>query len=317
LPNPDNIAAILHARGNDPAAFDQLVQGGVADLVRKQMALCNDIHSDGEFWKARDEHYYNSRITGVDMQPLQADEWPSILGHQQERHMPEFREFYTIYDQLGNIPRPGVVNPRPTHKAVITGPMQYKGQDAIQHEISVVKAGIAVAGAQVEDFFFPLLGPGWLGHFLFNAYYPTEEEYVYAMAEMFKGEYEAVVDAGFILQIDDPGLADKFGLFYPPSRSKRFANTPSCVLKPPIGPSVIFRKSESATTRAGEAGTRPIPPTSPSSTSWISCSKSKRRPIRSRQPTCGMNSTTKSGRRSRSQMARFTSRALSHTRPPP
>ena len=62
----------------------------------------------------------------------------------------------------------------------------------------------------------------WLGHFLFNAYYPTEEEYVYAMAEMFKGEYEAVVDAGFILQIDDPGLADKFGLFYPPITVEAF-----------------------------------------------------------------------------------------------
>ena len=179
LPNPDNIAAIQQARtDNDQATFDRLVQAGVADRVRKQMALRNDIHSDGEFWKARDEHYYHSRVTGVEMLPLQPGEGPSILMYQQERHMPEFREFYAIYDQLGNIPRPGMVNPRPTHKAVITGPMQYKGQDAIQHEISVVKAGIAAAGAQVEDFFFPLLGPGWLGHFLFNAYYPTEEEYV-------------------------------------------------------------------------------------------------------------------------------------------
>ncbi|WP_256868319.1 hypothetical protein [Candidatus Entotheonella palauensis] len=143
LPNPDNMAAIL---------------------------------------QARDELYFNSRFTGVEMQPLQPGEWPSILEQQQERHMPEFREFYAVYDQLGNIPRPGVVNPRPTHKAVITGPMQYKGQDVINHELAVVKAGIAAAEAQVEDF-FPLLGSGWLGHFLFNAYYPAEEEYVYAMAE--------------------------------------------------------------------------------------------------------------------------------------
>ena len=130
--------------------------------------------------------------------------------------MPEFREFYEIYDQLGNIPRPGVVNLLPTHKAVTTGLMQYKGQDAITQDLAVVKAGIAAAGVQVEDCFFPVLGPGWLGHFLFNAYSPTEEAYVYAMAAMFKGAYEAVVDAGFILQIDDPGLADKFAMFYPP-----------------------------------------------------------------------------------------------------
>src|SRR5262249_58195305 len=131
-----------------------------------------------------------------------------------ERHMPEFREFYEIYDQIGNIPRPGVVNPQPTHKAVITGPMTYKGQDAIKHELEVVKAGIAGAGAQVEDFFFPVLGPGWLGHFLFNAYYPTDEAYVYAMAAMFKGEYEAVGDAGVISRIDGSGLPAKVGMFY-------------------------------------------------------------------------------------------------------
>jgi 5-methyltetrahydropteroyltriglutamate--homocysteine methyltransferase len=217
LPNPDNIAEIMHARdAGDQATFDRLTQAGITDLVRQQMELHNDIHSDGEFWKARDARYYQSRVSGVEMQPLQPGEGPSILMYQQERHMPEFREFYGIYDQLGNIPRPGVVNPQPTHRAVITGPMTYKGPDAITHELEVVKAGIAAAGAALEDCFFPVLGPGWLGHFLFNAYYPTEEAYVYAMAEMFKGEYEAVVNAGFILQIDDPGLADKFGMFYPP-----------------------------------------------------------------------------------------------------
>ena len=117
LPNPDTIAAILQARADaDQATFDHLVQAGVADRVRKQMELRNDIHSDGELWKARDEHYYTSRVTGVEMQPLQPGEGPSILVHQQERHMPEFREFYEVYDQLGNIPRPGVVNPTPTHR---------------------------------------------------------------------------------------------------------------------------------------------------------------------------------------------------------
>ena len=114
LPNPDNIAEIQKARADgDQATFDRLMQAGVADRVRKQMELRNDIHSDGEFWKARDELYYNSRVAGVEMRPLQPGEGASILVHQQERHMPEFREFYAIYDQIGNTPRPGVVNPRP------------------------------------------------------------------------------------------------------------------------------------------------------------------------------------------------------------
>lgn len=136
--------------------------------------------------------------------------------------MPEFQEFYEIYDVMGNVPVPGVSVPRQTERGTITGPMEYRGQAAIKYEIDLVKAGIAAAGASVEDFFFPSLGPGWLGHFLWNDYYTTEEEFVYAMADFFKGDYEAIVEAGFILQIDDPGLCDKFGLFDPPISIEAF-----------------------------------------------------------------------------------------------
>lgn len=114
--------------------------------------------------------------------------------------------------------------------------MEYRGQGAIKHEIEVVKAGIAAAGADVDDCFSPILGPGWLGHFLWNEFYTTEEEYVYAMADFFKGDYEAVVDAGFILQIDDPGLCDKFGLFDPPISVKSSGSTPNCGSKRRITP---------------------------------------------------------------------------------
>jgi len=72
------------------------------------------------------------------------------------------------------------------------------------------------AGANVDDFFFPVLGPGWLGHFVWNEHYKTEEEYVHALAAVFQSDYKAGVDAGFILQIDDPGLCDRFGMIDPP-----------------------------------------------------------------------------------------------------
>ena len=157
LPNPPTMRELLAARANDPAKFDELMQDGVADLVRKQMALKNDLHSDGEFWKARDQMYYDSRATGVTMQPLTADKPAWLLAHQLERQMPEFREFYAIYDAVGNTPMPGVTLPPATHRAVVTGPLASRGPGAIQHEIAVVKAGIAAAGASVDDFFFPLL----------------------------------------------------------------------------------------------------------------------------------------------------------------
>ena len=160
LPNPPTISELLAARAHDPAKFDELVQGGVADLVRKQMALKNDLHSDGELWKARDQRYYDSRATGVTMQPVTTDKPAWLLAHQRERQLPEFREFYEIYDAVGNTPMPGVTLPPATYRAVVTGPWAYRGPGAIQHEIAVVKAGIAAAGANVEDFSFPCSAQG-------------------------------------------------------------------------------------------------------------------------------------------------------------
>ena len=135
LPNPTNIREILTARADDPKKFDTLMKGGVADMVRKQVELKNDLHSDGEFWKARDQMYYDSRATGVEMQPVTADKPAWLLAHQPERQMPEFREFYEIYDAVGNTPMPGVTLQPATHRAVVTGPLAYRGQGAIKHEI--------------------------------------------------------------------------------------------------------------------------------------------------------------------------------------
>jgi hypothetical protein len=89
------------------------------------------------------------------MKPVTADQPAWLLTHQPERQMHEFREFYAIYDAVGNTPMPGVTLPPVTHRAVVTGPLVYRGQSAIQHELEVVKAGIATAGARVDDFSFP------------------------------------------------------------------------------------------------------------------------------------------------------------------
>ena len=266
LPNPPHMTELLAARANDPAKFDELVQGGVADIVRKQMALKNDIHSDGEFWKARDQMYYDSRATGVTMQPVTADKPAWLLAHQLERQMPEFREFYAIYDAVGNTPMPGVTLQPATHRAVVTGPLAYRGQGAIKHEIEVVKAGIAAAGANVDDCFFPLLSPGWVAHFLGNEYYQTEEAYFYALADFCKGDYEAVVEAGFVLQIDDPALVTRFGMANPPMSIEAYRKHVEMRIAATNYACAIFRKTGSATTPVGAAGIRRIPLTCPSGT---------------------------------------------------
>lgn len=160
LPNPSNMEEIIAARTGDQGKHDELVRFGVTEMVSKQVELKNDIHSDGEFWKTRDQRYYDGRTTGVELIPVTVDKPAWILTNQPERCMPEFREFFAVYDAIGNTPMPGVTFQPATQREAVTGPLEYLGQGTIKHEIEVVKAGISAAGADLEDFFFPVLSPG-------------------------------------------------------------------------------------------------------------------------------------------------------------
>jgi 5-methyltetrahydropteroyltriglutamate--homocysteine methyltransferase len=216
LPNPKNQAGVLAARNSgDQANFRKETTSGIVEMIHKQRDIGIDILSDGEFWKGRDQRFYDSRVTGIKALPLQPGQPASLTAQLRERTSPDFKDFYEIYDRVGNTPRPGVVNPAATERYAIVGPVEDAGSGAIDREIETVKAGIAAAGERVENFFFPVLGPGWLDHFVFNDYYKTDEEYVYALAKVAKGDFKAVADAGFILQIDDPGLVDTWAMLHP------------------------------------------------------------------------------------------------------
>ena len=131
--------------------------------------------------------------------------------------MPEFRAFYEIYDQLGNTPMPGGrANPPSEMYHVITGPIKVTDGRRRQREVQRTKEAHPGAGERVEDFVFPVLGPGWLGHALHDEYYGDRDKYNYAMAEIFKNDYLAVIDAGFTLQIDDPALCTRNTVVEPP-----------------------------------------------------------------------------------------------------
>jgi 5-methyltetrahydropteroyltriglutamate--homocysteine methyltransferase len=220
LPNPDNYAEIMQARtSGDQQKFDALMKDAIADMVRRQQAIGIDIMSDGEFWKARDQQYYDSRASGIETRAAKPGENTSVLVVQRERRDPAFKAFWEIHDRVGNTPMPGVEVRGPglqTQRSAIVGPIKAASPDIINHEIDVVKAGIAAAGADVDDIVFPVLGPGWLGHFVLNDYYKTDEEYAYGLAEFFKNDYRAVIDAGFTLQIDDPALLTRWGMVDPP-----------------------------------------------------------------------------------------------------
>ena len=87
-----------------------------------------------------------------------------------------------------------------------SGPISYIGQEEIKQDLELFEATLAEADVKVEEPFMCVLAPGWLEHFFYNEYYAKEEEYIFALADAIKYEYKAIVDAGFILQVDDPAL---------------------------------------------------------------------------------------------------------------
>jgi 5-methyltetrahydropteroyltriglutamate--homocysteine methyltransferase len=87
--------------------------------------------------------------------------------------------------------------------------------DPINQDIAVIKQALAAAGATRRTTSTPS-SAGWLDHFVFNEYYKTEEEYCFALAEIVKNDFHAVVDAGLLLQVDDPGLCDRWSMISPP-----------------------------------------------------------------------------------------------------
>jgi 5-methyltetrahydropteroyltriglutamate--homocysteine methyltransferase len=105
--------------------------------------------------------------------------------------------------------------PPVTARVVARGPVKSKGPEAINRQLDTFKAAIERAGVNVEEAFVPVLAPGWLDHFIFNEYYKTEEEFLFALADALREEYRAVVAAGFILQVDDPGLPDWWDMLKP------------------------------------------------------------------------------------------------------
>ena len=217
LPNPANHAEVLAAKqAGEWEKFRELTKAGIVEMINKQKELGIDIICDGEFWKGRDQNYFDSRVTGITSRELKPNELPSMMMALRERTSPEFRDFYAIYDRVGNTPRPGVINPPATRKWVIVDDVKPVNSGVIQQEIETVKAAIQEAGESIENFFYPVLGPGWLDHNIFDEYHKTEEEYIYSLAELSKHDFKAVADAGFVLQIDDPGLVDTWGMITPP-----------------------------------------------------------------------------------------------------
>jgi len=183
----------------------------VTETVRRQAEAGIDVVSDGEMSKTSFLAYADERLAGfVPMTANDPDVPSSNAGVswtrriETRREWRAFREYYADY-----LPR---AMPPAAPPAVCRGPITYKGQAQLDRDLAAFKA--ALGRVSVEEAFVPAIAPAMVGRGQ-NRYYATEEEYVFAIAEALRTEYRAIVDAGFVLQIDDPGLGETWDMMIP------------------------------------------------------------------------------------------------------
>ncbi|HCP22533.1 MAG: cobalamin-independent methionine synthase II family protein [SAR202 cluster bacterium] len=191
LPRSPELQEVLRSRLDHQDAeaeeYRASVEEGVADVVARQVAAGIDVINDGEQGRVQYATYVKDRLTGYD-------------GEQIIRTVPrkddlEFPEFAAQRGpSSATLPWPAC-----------TGPVGWKDKDAVQREIQRLKT--ATEGVAAEEVFMTSASPGVIANFLPNQFYASEEEYLYALADVMKDDYKAIIDSGLLLQIDCPDLA--------------------------------------------------------------------------------------------------------------
>jgi 5-methyltetrahydropteroyltriglutamate--homocysteine methyltransferase len=192
LPRPQHVVDALFAqdRGEpyDQAAFDTTMREAVDDAVARQRAAGVDVASDGEMSKISYATYIRHRLSGFTIgeapraTPKDLDDYPSYKDR---------------LSRLGATPK--------YHRPICTGPVAVNDLSSLHADIANLRAAAERQG--VQEAFMNSASPGVIAVFQPNEHYPTHEEYLFALAEAMRPEYEAIVEAGLLLQIDSPDLA--------------------------------------------------------------------------------------------------------------
>jgi len=203
--------AIQRGLSTDIESAMPLIRKSMADVIKQQADVGIDIVSDGELGKIGfGLNYYGKRLSGLASRPVKTGEANIMSNGTGERI--EFADFYAdLARQQGNI---GVGIPA-TNRNVVNGPIKFIGETQVQRDIELFKTSLAASGIKPEETFMCVLAPGWLEHFFYNEYYKTDEEYLFALGAAMRTEYKMIIDAGFILQLDDPGLPDTYDMIVP------------------------------------------------------------------------------------------------------
>jgi 5-methyltetrahydropteroyltriglutamate--homocysteine methyltransferase len=195
LPRPADLLELVQARADrrpyDASAYTKRVRDAVTDVVRAQSAHGLDVIGDGEMSKPSFITYVTERLGGFEP----TDE-PGTLPWAGSKEVTAFPEFYE--SSLRRSPNAAA------RRFACTGPVTYRGHAQVQADIAHLRS--ALAGAAYEEAFITAIAPSNVEGRQPNRYYKTDAEYLFAIADAMHEEYKAIVDAGFLLQIDDPRL---------------------------------------------------------------------------------------------------------------
>ena len=195
LPRPTGMLDLLveeqqsrqEARLAERSQLDDSVRAAVQDVFNRQIDTGLDMVNDGEQGRVDYTVYVKDRLTGYD------GESTPLGGMTSDEEFPELAELLKPFASPFQV--------RPT----CTGPIEWMDWPAVETDIENLRA--ASAGATAEEVFMTSPSPGQIARFLHNEYYPTDEAYIYALAEVMKRQYNAIHEAGFLLQLDCPDLA--------------------------------------------------------------------------------------------------------------
>jgi 5-methyltetrahydropteroyltriglutamate--homocysteine methyltransferase len=197
LPRPDDLFEMMLAKMDgkalDEKAYAERVRRAVEDSVKQQVAAGLDVVSDGEMGKPSFITYAAQRLGGLEKRDGVR---PSPFSNTRETR--DFPEYYqsAVAEQVSARRRRALM--------VCAGPISYKGHEQLKAELDLLK--LALQGVNATEAFVPAIAPSNIETTTPNEYYKTEEEYVFAIAQAMREEYQAIVREGFLLQIDDPFL---------------------------------------------------------------------------------------------------------------
>lgn len=202
-----------HERPYDEEALDRAIADAVRDRVQIQVDAGIDVVTDGEMSKVSFLTYVKDRLSGFD-----AEHGESLLPPSWQKEIDDFPEYYGEY--LGKYKN----TVAPMKVMICTGPVSYAGQEQLATDVENLRAAIDAAdlhGRERPEAFLPSSSPAGFGR---NEHYADDEEYLVAVGAAMREEYRSIVDAGLILQVDDPWLIEILtddGVSDPADRARR------------------------------------------------------------------------------------------------